>query len=117
MRLDATGSRVPALFTVSWGPVGTNVNFVAVLDRSRLRMRTYEKGVEDETLSCGTGATASAILTHLWGRTDPPVTVETSGGIPLIVDFSASPAGDGPPSDPRLTGDARITYRGTLAEV
>jgi diaminopimelate epimerase len=100
-----------------WGPVGTNVNFVAVLDRSRLRMRTFEKGVEDETLSCGTGATASAILTHLWGRTDPPVKVETSGGIPLIVDFTVSLDGVRLPSDPRLTGDARVTYRGTLAEV
>lgn len=100
-----------------WGPVGTNVNFVAVVDRSTLRMRTFEKGVEDETLSCGTGATASAILTHLWGLTDPPVTVRTTGGIPLTVDFT--PAGDRAtlPSDPRLTGDARVIYRGTVREV
>ena len=100
-----------------WGPVGTNVNVVAVVDRSTLRMRTYEKGVEDETLSCGTGATASAILTHLWGLTDPPVTVRTTGGIPLTVDFT--PPGDPTalPSDPRLTGDARVIYRGTLGEV
>jgi diaminopimelate epimerase len=93
------------------------VNFVAVLDRSRLRMRTFEKGVEDETLSCGTGATASAILTHLWGRTDPPVTVETTGGIPLIVDFTPTEDRATLPSDPRLTGDARVIYQGTLGEI
>jgi diaminopimelate epimerase len=99
-----------------WEPVGTNVNFVAVLDRSTVRMRTFEKGVEDETLSCGTGATASAILTWLWGETEPPVTVLTSGGIPLVVDFTPVPEG-APPADPRLTGDARIIYRGTIEEI
>lgn len=101
----------------NWEPIGTNVNFVGALDRSTLRMRTYEKGVEDETLSCGTGATASAILTSLWGLTDPPVTVLTSGGIPLTVDFTPSTDPAAPPTDPRLTGDARIIYRGVLEEV
>lgn len=100
-----------------WSPVGTNVNVVAVVDRSTLRMRTYEKGVEDETLSCGTGATASAILTHLWGLTDPPVTIRTTGGIPLTVDFTPVGGDAALPADPRLTGDARVIYRGTLGEV
>lgn len=104
-----------------WEPPGTNVNFVAVKDRSTVRMRTYERGVEAETLSCGTGATASAILTGLWGLTEPPVTVLTTGGSPLVVDFtpSAVPADrapTAPPSDPSLTGHARIVYRGTLEE-
>ena len=71
-----------------WDPPGANANFVSVIDRSTIRMRTYERGVEAETLSCGTGATASAILTALWGLTDPPVIVRTTGGIPLIVDFT-----------------------------
>lgn len=99
-----------------WNPLGTNVNFVAVLDRSTIRMRTYERGVEAETLSCGTGATASAILTHLWGRTDPPVTVRTTGGIPLVVDFEPAPDSVSLPSNPRLSGHARVTYRGEVAE-
>mgnify|MGYP003579211806 CR=1 FL=1 len=81
------------------------------------RCRMIEKGVEDETLSCGTGATASAILTHLWGLTDPPVTVLTSGGIPLSVDFTPAADGASLPTDPRLTGDARIVYRGTIEEI
>lgn len=100
-----------------WDPPGTNVNFVTVKDRGTLRMRTYERGVEAETLSCGTGATASAILAHLWGLADPPVTVQTTGGIPLAIDFSPAAGPDRPPPDPRLTGEARIVFRGALEEV
>lgn len=100
-----------------WDPPGANVNFVCVVDRHTIRMRTYERGVEDETLSCGTGATASAILTALWGLTEPPVTVRTTGGIPLIVDFTRPEDPEGPPVDPRLTGDARLIFRGELDEV
>lgn len=100
-----------------WDPPGTNVNFVEVRGRDRLRMRTYERGVEAETLSCGTGATASSILTHLWGLTDPPIVVETTGGIPLTIDFTPSTDAAAPPADPRLTGDARIVFRGNLEEV
>ncbi|MGH7571134.1 MAG: diaminopimelate epimerase [Gemmatimonadota bacterium] len=100
-----------------WNPPGTNVNFVQVLNRGTVRMRTYERGVEDETLSCGTGATASAILTALWGLTEPPVTVRTTGGFPLIVDFTRPMNSQALPADPRLTGDARVIFRGTLDEV
>lgn len=100
-----------------WDPPGTNVNFVATRGRQQLRMRTYERGVEAETLSCGTGATASAILTYLWGLTEPPVTVETTGGIPLTVDFAPPDDPDALPVDVRLTGEARVVYRGTLDEI
>jgi diaminopimelate epimerase len=114
--LDVSAEGPPLRRHTTWEPVGTNANFAAVVDRSTIRMRTFEKGVEDETLSCGTGATASAILTHLWGLVDPPVTVVTTGGIPLSVDFA--PSADGSlPADPRLTGDARVVYRGTLEEI
>ncbi|HKY59743.1 MAG TPA: diaminopimelate epimerase [Gemmatimonadota bacterium] len=100
-----------------WNPPGTNVNFVQVLDRHTVRMRTYERGVENETLSCGTGATASALLTALWGLTEPPVTVRTTGGVPLIVDFTRPEGRLVLPTDPRLTGEARVVFRGTLEEV
>lgn len=100
-----------------WDPPGTNVNFVATRSRHALRMRTYERGVEAETLSCGTGATASAILTCLWGLTESPVSIETTGGIPLTVEFTRPDDPDALPADPRLTGDARVIYRGTLEEV
>jgi len=98
-----------------WEPPGTNVNFIAVLGRARIRLRTYERGVEAETLSCGTGSTAAAILTSLWGLTDPPVVVETTGGIPLTIDFTPSENG-ALPADPRLSGEARVVYRGTIEE-
>lgn len=99
-----------------WDPPGTNANFVTVIDGHTIRMRTYERGVEDETLSCGTGATASAILTALWGLTEPPITVRTTGGTPLTVDFSPPPVTEVPPADPCLTGEARVVYRGTIGE-
>jgi diaminopimelate epimerase len=100
-----------------WDPPGVNANFVAVLDRRTIRMRTYERGVEGETLSCGTGATASALMTALWGLTEPPVTVRTTGGIPLVVDFTLPLERGALPTDPRLTGDARVVFRGNLEEV
>lgn len=98
-----------------WEPPGTNVNFVAVKDRSTVRMRTYERGVEAETLSCGTGATASAILTTLWGFVEPPVTVLTTGGVPLRVSFTPVDQGAAP-RDPSLTGRARLVYEGVARE-
>ncbi|MDD5065874.1 MAG: diaminopimelate epimerase [bacterium] len=60
-------------------PAGTNVNFVRIISRHSIEVRTYERGVENETLACGTGATASAILSSLIKGTLSPVTVRTRG--------------------------------------
>jgi len=60
---------------------GTNVNFVQIVDSKTLKIRTYERGVEGETLACGTGAMASALISHLSKGLKIPVTVETRGGI------------------------------------
>lgn len=114
---DAAGEGARLRRHPDWDPPGTNVNFVAVRDRSTVRMRTFEKGVEAETLSCGTGATATAILTHLWGLTDPPVEILTTGGVPLRIDFTPAADAGAPPADPALTGHARVVYRGVLGEV
>lgn len=57
-----------------------NVNFVQQKDTQTIQVRTYERGVENETLSCGTGSAASAILTHLRKGAIPPICVRTSGG-------------------------------------
>lgn len=65
-------------------PSGANVNFVQVSSNSALKIRTFERGVESETLSCGTGATASAAIAHRLKKTGEVVEVETLGG-PLTI--------------------------------
>jgi diaminopimelate epimerase len=62
-------------------PNGANVNFVKVMSRSEIAIRTYERGVENETLSCGTGSVASAYLAHRLDRVDSKVLVNTKGGV------------------------------------
>jgi len=65
-------------------PKGTNVNFVEKTGDNSIRIRTFERGVEGETLSCGTGATASAAMAHKLGLVGDVVNVETQGG-PLVI--------------------------------
>ncbi|MCR4437935.1 MAG: diaminopimelate epimerase [bacterium] len=65
----------------AFAPRGSNVDFVQVVDEHQLRMRTYERGVEDETLACGTGAVASAIIAHLRRGCQSPVEVLAPGGL------------------------------------
>ncbi len=59
---------------------GTNVNFVQILDNNTIYVRTYERGVEDETFSCGTGVTACALSAHLRYALTNPVNIVTKGG-------------------------------------
>jgi len=92
-------------------PEGTNADFVRVEDESTITLRTYERGVEDETLACGTGAVAAALIMAALGRIKPPVTVRTRGGWPLIVGFYMSDLGF---CDVSLSGEARIVFRGRL---
>ncbi len=69
-------------------PAGTNVNFVSPVSEIRIRIRTYERGVEGETLACGTGATASAIVSHIKSAIKGmPVEVETRSGEILKIYF------------------------------
>jgi len=68
-------------------PEGTNANFMMRIDPHRIRVRTYERGVEDETLACGTGSIASALVGAIRGQVDSPVTVETRGGEELVIHF------------------------------
>ncbi|MFL5758821.1 MAG: diaminopimelate epimerase [Thermomicrobiales bacterium] len=92
-------------------PEGTNFNVITVRDRQAIRMRTYERGVEDETLACGTGAVASAVVATALDLASPPIAVITSSGRPLIVDF----AWNGEQAqNVRLTGEARIVATGEI---
>ncbi|MCB9799584.1 MAG: diaminopimelate epimerase [Candidatus Omnitrophica bacterium] len=92
-------------------PKGTNVNFVQVLSPKKIRVRTYERGVEAETLACGTGSTASAVLSHLLGYTRQPVAVQTSSGEILNIDFKVLGS---KVTTVTLEGKAKFVYQGTL---
>ncbi|HUP50062.1 MAG TPA: diaminopimelate epimerase [Thermoanaerobaculia bacterium] len=92
-------------------PAGTNVNFVVVRDGRSLEVRTYERGVEAETLSCGSGVVASVAVGTLLGKVRPPVSVLTRSGITLEVAMTSE---GGELRDIRLTGDARLIYRAAL---
>ena len=63
-----------------FAPQGTNVNFVETIETSVIAMRTYERGVEAETLACGTGSVASAVIAHLEYGLRPPIRVRTWSG-------------------------------------
>jgi len=69
-------------------PDGTNVNFVEVLSPEKIRVRTFERGVEDETLACGTGAVASAVMSYRLGKVSATsVCVQVQGGDLLTIAF------------------------------
>ena len=74
-------------FHSHFSPSGTNVNFIRLEKGSQLSIRTYERGVEDETLACGTGAVASALIAAFKGFVKSPVSIKTRGGEVLTVHF------------------------------
>ena len=85
-------------------PEGANVNFVQVTGPGAIRVRTFERGVEGETLSCGTGATASAAMAHRLGLVDATVEVTTTGG-PLTIAIGSSTT---------MTGPAETVFSGVI---
>lgn len=92
-------------------PRGANVDFVARLGPGRVAMRTYERGVEDETLACGSGAMATAIWAVTEGELSP-VAVMTAGGDELEVALEKVPGG----YHVTLTGPVEVAFRGEWAE-
>lgn len=92
-------------------PTGANVDFVQVIDGAVLKARTFEKGVENETLACGTGAIASAIVARLLGHIEQDrIDVEMPGG-KLTVGFRFA---EGHVEDVYLEGPADVVYRGSF---
>ena len=91
-----------------FGPRGTNVNFVQVLGPNHIRVRTFERGVEGETLACGTGVCAAAMISARVHKFRPPVKVQVQGGDTLEVSFKDSTDFD----DVRLTGPADFVFEG-----
>lgn len=91
-------------------PQGINVNFLQVVDRHTLWQRTFERGVEGETLACGTGAVASSVVSAWLGQVDSPVRLHVLGG-ELSVSFERQGDGFG---ELFLGGGARFVAEGTL---
>ena len=94
-----------------FAPKGTNVNFVNVLSASSIAVRTYERGVEDETLACGTGMVAAALVTHVITGATSPISVRVRGGDSLKVAFEKVGASY---RNVLLTGPADFVFEGQV---
>jgi diaminopimelate epimerase len=103
-------------YSDSYKPAGTNANFIQLLGNNTIAVRTYERGVEDETFSCGTGVTAAALAAGFHGYTSP-VHIKVKGG-ELSVEFKADsgPSGSIPSTfhDVFLIGPAKMVFEGDL---
>jgi len=95
-----------------FAPAGTNVNFALIEGPSLLAIRTYERGVEDETLACGTGVVAVALLHHVATGDASPISVRVRGGDTLKVGFSRQ--ADGAFTDVTLRGPADFVFDGMI---
>jgi diaminopimelate epimerase len=131
--LDIVGTGVPHAVTFmdnlesfdvfDWGrkirnhqyfqPKGTNANFAAVLGRHKMKVRTYERGVEDETLACGTGAVAAVLAAAERGLVDSPVDTIVQSGETLRIYFTRK---DDRFCEIYLEGKVKIVYQGFLFE-
>lgn len=95
-----------------FAPRGTNANFIKLVDDRTIAIRTYERGVEAETLACGTGVVASALVFHEVTGATSPLNVQVRGGDMLQVDFVRDAAGDY--RDVTLTGPADFVFDGEV---
>jgi len=111
-RVDVGGRGRALRSNPSMGPAGANVNFLSRDGGSAWRMRTYERGVEAETLACGTGAVAAACALAEWALAEPPVTLWTWSGRPLAIRAHKGP--QGLYDDIWLGGEARLVMRGVI---
>jgi diaminopimelate epimerase len=105
--LDIRGLGAVVRYHERFAPAGTNANFIQVLDRGELLLRTYERGVENETYACGTGAAASVAVAHALGLCEARARVTTSGGEVLEITVDGS--------DIFLRGKAQVVYRGEFS--
>jgi diaminopimelate epimerase len=94
-----------------FSPAGANVNFIAKCGPRGISIRTYERGVEDETLACGTGVVASALVFGAIEEVDGPISVTVRSGSELKVDFKRA---GGQFTNVTLTGPAEFAFEGTI---
>ena len=113
---DVAKVDVPALgrtlrYHADFAPKGTNVNFVQVIDAQTAIVRTYERGVEDETLACGTGVVAVALILNATQDAPSPVSIQVRGGDTLQVGFEEA---GGAYTNVSLTGPADFVFDGQI---
>ena len=103
-------------FHKDFQPAGTNVNFIKFNGDNSISVRTYERGVEDETLACGTGSTASALIASLKKGLESPVSVKTKSGLILKIHFDRKNliSGNFAELNLFLEGDAEKIYDGIV---
>jgi diaminopimelate epimerase len=94
-----------------FSPAGTNVNFIKILEDNIVHLRTFERGVEAETLACGTGSVASAIIAYKKWYVNRPITVYPTSKVPLLINFDEV---DKNIQNVKLVGPATITFTGSL---
>ena len=113
-RIDIMGRGRELRTHPALGPEGANVNFLSPAgDAGGWRMRTYERGVEAETLACGTGSVAAACALDAWELSPLPTVIHTRSGRRLEVRATRRPGGDY--GDVWLIGEARLVFRGVLS--
>ncbi len=107
--LAERGSRIR--YHQEFAPAGTNVNFIRINDEHCLSIRTYERGVEGETLACGTGSVAAALLASEAGQVSSPTRVITQSGESLTIYFKKAGLDF---TEVFLEGGAVIVYKGVI---
>jgi diaminopimelate epimerase len=112
-QVDVVGRGRPLRWHESLRPAGANVNFIAETPAGVWGIRTYERGVEGETLACGTGAVASAILIAQWKHESGEISLLTKSGRPLVVRLKQTRTG----WLPSLSGEARFVFEGRFGEL
>jgi len=111
--LDVVGIGREIRYHRDFAPAGTNVNFICRNDGNAIAIRTYERGVEDETLACGTGSIASALVAARKLEMNSPIDVMTRSGEYLTIYFAEN---KGCFHGIFMEGDARVIYAGELWE-
>jgi diaminopimelate epimerase len=109
--VDVRGDGAAIRHHKMFAPKGANVNFLEKRGPKSVAIRTYERGVEDETLACGTGVVASALIFAAKEQTEGPITVTVRGGCDLTVGFEKN--GDNF-SGVTLSGPAEFVFEGTI---
>jgi diaminopimelate epimerase len=118
-QVDVAGRGPGLRWHTETGAKGANVNWVSPLPDGRWRYRTYERGVEGETLACGTGAVATAVLLRRWGLASAAtIAIVTSSGRTLQVRLRPTADGDALEGFlPSLQGEGRVVFHGVTVDL